>query len=94
MQQTLPEKEGRPSWSLRSRMALRYPGGLKVSARVLLAVTLTLSSVFPQVFFVESVCEDPDVIQENIVVSVCVCWHCFDSLDAGLTPLLLLCFSK
>lgn len=52
-------------------------------------------SVFLQVFFVESVCEDPDVIQENIVVSVCVCWHCFDSLeDAGLTPLLLLYFSK
>lgn len=25
---------------------------------------------FSQVFFVESVCEDPDVIQENIVVSV------------------------
>lgn len=63
--------------------------------RVLLGVKLTLSSVFLQVFFVESVCEDPDVIQENIVVSVCVCWHCFDSLeDAGLTPLLLLYFSK
>lgn len=26
--------------------------------------------LFSQVFFVESVCEDPDVIQENIVVSV------------------------
>lgn len=27
-----------------------------------------------QVFFVESVCEDPDVIQENIVVRIlCLC---------------------
>ena len=24
-----------------------------------------------QVFFVESVCEDPDVIAQNIVVSIC-----------------------
>lgn len=30
----------------------------------------SLPLLFCQVFFVESVCEDPDVIQENIVVSV------------------------
>lgn len=29
-----------------------------------------------QVFFVESICDDPEIIAENIKVSVCVCFSC------------------
>lgn len=40
------------------------------TALVDIPTKLDLFLLFSQVFFVESVCEDPDVIQENIVVSV------------------------
>lgn len=37
---------------------------------LLTSAVLKHSFHIPQVFFVESVCEDPDVIAENIVVSL------------------------
>lgn len=56
---------------------------------------LTVPSSPLQVFFVESVCEDPDVIQENIVVSTCVCLcvHYMKSVWRQLSRVLFLfCF--
>ena len=36
----------------------------------------SVSLLFLQVFFVESICEDPQIIAENIKVSQCLCGVC------------------
>lgn len=49
-----------------------------------------------QVFFVESVCEDPDVIQENIVVRIlCLCvGHVIQITSILVLSALMFLFSK
>lgn len=62
----------------------------------LTSAVLKLSFHIPQVFFVESVCEDPDVIAENIVVSLRNAEYIFISPDFDCfgAKIVVLVFSK
>lgn len=70
MRQIQQEKEEAPSSSLLNKMGSRFvnqAGLCQLPWALNLQVYYIVLSI--QVFFVESVCEDPDVIAQNIVVS-------------------------
>lgn len=75
MPQIQQEKEEEPSSSSLSRMVSRYDKQVRVfiefsQSSWLYDLSVHYIVLSTQVFFVESVCEDPDVIAQNIVVRI------------------------